>query len=122
MKRKIFNLIVIVLLCSCIVARIIVDNNNTKWIKGITILGFFISVFTLYFELYRQNKNNKRFAHFTGWFIIICIILLFLSVLIALRVIPTTNKFDDIIMIITLLISLPSVFYQQVLTNYFNKK
>ena len=122
MKQKIFNLIVIVLLLSCAFARLIVDNNNTKWIKGITILGFFISVFTLYFELYRQNKNNKRFAHFTGWFIIICIILLFLSVLISLRIIPTTNRFDDIVMIVTLLISLPSVFYQQELTNHFNRK
>lgn len=121
MKQRIYNLIVIVLLCSCIVARIIVDNNNTKWLKGITILGFFISVFTLYVELFQQNKNKKRFAFFSGCFVIINVIFLFLSVLIALSVIPTTNKFDDIIMIVTLLISLPSKFFQHELTIFFNK-
>ena len=98
--------IITVLIVLIIVRLLTTDTGGTKWIELINIAGLLIAIFallvigTIFFML-----------------IIVCII----GTLIFTRTITPSQRANDIIMLITLLVSLPSHFYVRLIKHYVSK-
>lgn len=108
MKNNIINLIIIVALLTLFVIRFFVEASAQAsiWIPFINFLGIPIAVFGLY------NRVRFRCGDVTrGIFVIIFCIVTILAVLILTNHLTLSPKSNDLILLVTLLISLPSDLY-----------
>ena len=112
MKNNIIHIIIIVALLTLCVIRFFVEDSaqTSTWIPFVNYLGIPIAAFGLY------NRVRFRCGNFTrGIFVIIFCILTILAVLILTNLLVLSAMVSDLILLVTLLISLPSDLYCKLL-------
>lgn len=116
--------IITVLIVLIIVRLLTTDTGGTKWIELINIAGLLIAIFALLNDVYLECKEYEKTPLVIGtiffMLIIVCIIGT-LGTLIFTRTITPSQRANDIIMLITLLVSLPSHFYVRLIKHYVSK-
>lgn len=124
MKKNVTNLIVIIVLIILIIVRAINndDSTNLDWISYINVIALFFSLISLYFMLFSKYKKKRKFVFFTGVCALFALGCIVFSVLLFVSVIRLDVKSNDIILLVTLLFSLPSDLYVNTLGKHiFNK-
>ena len=121
-KKSIIHIVILIFLITFLFVRITTNKINTDIIQAINFSGLALAWFSLYMDLHNENKGSKKFTFFTGIFIIVLTTLVVITTLISFSVISFSTKTDDCITILTLIITLPSKFYVQVISKkLFNK-
>lgn len=111
-NTRIYNELIIVALLSLIIIRIIIGESTEalQWISLVNYSGIPLSVFNLYVLTRRRISALKR-----GVFVIAIGLTISAGMLILTGIWKPTNLINDIILLVTLLISLPSHFYSSIL-------
>lgn len=104
MKKNIDSIIIIVVLLILIGIRI-ADCGNSAWISFVNFLGLPMALY----GLLKQLHNSTKFCR--GIVSLILIALIGFSVFLLTGVIVLTSQINDIILLVTLLITLPSNYY-----------
>ena len=121
-KNNLSYICLSVFLITFFIVRIATNNINTGIIQTVNFSGLTLALVSLYMDLHNENKGSKKFTFFTGVFVFVLVILVIVATLIFFSVISFSTKTDDCITILTLIITLPSKFYVQVISKkIFNK-
>ena len=113
--------IITVLIVLIIVRLLTTDTGGTKWIELINIAGLLIAIFALLNVVYLEFKEYEKTPLVIGTIFFMLIIVCIIGTLIFTRTITPSQRANDIIMLITLLVSLPSHFYVRLIKHYVSK-
>ena len=116
-KQNIQQISLISVLVALLVCRLFTNVINYSAIQTINFAGLVLAIISLYLELHRKYKNKRKFITFTGMFFIIFGFLVVFNVLLAFSIFVLSDKANDCIMLITLLLTLPIKFYTDVVFN-----
>lgn len=108
MKTHISSISIIVALLTLCVVRAFIDDlpQTSIWISFINFAGIPIATYGLYVRIHSYCNNAVK-----GIFVIIFCIMAIIGALILTNVAILSTKANDIILLVTLLISLPADFY-----------
>lgn len=120
MKKYIKDIVIIGILLTLVFFRAF--NNGGCWVSTINFIGLGIVVYDLYSEVCSRNNNNDKLNTLHGLAAIIAVIFAIFLVLIGFQKIHTNNTFDDIILLITLMVSIPKQFYCYGISKWLGKK
>ena len=123
-KHNFSLLAIAVILFALIVVRLILPEGSYSWINAVNYAGLviaIISLISLFFSMCNEYRQRKRFYPIAGIFAILIIVLIFIGILILTNIIVPNAKANDSIMLLTLLISLPSQLYVDLMGQYLKK-
>lgn len=110
-----------VILVTFIVVRLILPEGSYSWINAVNYAGLVIAIVSLFFSMCNEYRQMKRFYPIAGLFAILIIVLICIGILILTNIIVPVTKVNDSIMLLTLLISLPSQLYVDLMGEYLKK-
>lgn len=110
--------IVIVVLATLIVVRWILPEESHAWIDFINYAGLVIAVLSLFFDLYHAYQDCRKIYRVIGFFTIFLAALSIVGVLIFTDILVLDAKGNDIIMLVTLLVSLPAQLYVRLMGKH----
>ena len=110
-KNRILEIIVFFVLLTLIFVRFVISEDNNTWISLLNYLGLFIAVGSLFLTLCDEFSSREKFSVIAGGFLIVLIILAIIAGLIFAGIIELNTKWNDIILLLTLLASLPTRLY-----------
>ena len=115
MNRKISSIITIVAIITLCVVRIFFDASPQQsiWIPFINFLGIPIATISVFSQVFSKCSNMVK-----GIFLIGFIILTVIAILILTGVLILSPMINDLILLITLLITLPSDLYCNFLSKH----
>lgn len=116
-KEKILEVIEIALLLTLIVVRLFISSDENVWISVLNYFGLILAFSSLYLEVRTNCLTYKKFNFVTGIFVIGFIILSIFAGLILAEVITLSSRASDIIMLVTLLITLPMRLYKSIIAE-----
>ncbi len=96
------------------VVRIFLKEND-NWIEFINIAGLMIAFIDLYNNTKHSYSDAKNIDFCTGLFIIIICVLIVFEVTVLLEIININEKVSDLIMLLTIFISLPKPLYVRII-------
>ena len=121
MKQKILGICEVVLLVTLIVARLLISSEQNQWISLLNYCGFVIAFIALFLDIYNDFSTRRGFNTITGVFILTLVVLIAFAALILSGVIIISTKCSDVILLGTLLITLPTRFYKSLIGCAFSK-
>lgn len=95
-----------------IVVRIFIRSEKQGWINIVNYIGFLVSLWALFIRLRSVFAQKKQTNFIIGLFVLILFIALLFGVLFFTEIIPFSTKTNDIILLLTLLASLPTLMYE----------
>lgn len=110
-----------VILVTFIVVRLILPEGSYSWINAVNYAGLVIAIVSLFFSMCNEYRQMKRFYPIAGLFAILIIVLICIGILVLTNIIVPVTKANDSIMLLTLLISLPSQLYVDLMGEYLKK-
>jgi len=110
-KERIIDVVVITLIITLIVVRIFAPSDGGIWISFFNYISLVIAYVSVYLEIHSKSSTYEKFNVITGVFVIVLIGLVIFAGLIISEVIKLNAKTNDIILLITLLVTLPTRFY-----------
>lgn len=113
--------IIVVILITLIVIRLTLPEGSYPWINAINYMGFVVAIVSLFFTFHSKYGQYKKTYPIIGVFMLLSTILIIIGVLIFTNILVPTSKANDSIMLLTLLISLPSELYIQLIGQYVKK-
>lgn len=119
--KRIGKWCVFVVLFILLLGRIVVSDEQSKWIQGVGFIGVVVALVDLYANAYKQNSQKDKFKVISGLAIIIATILMFIAAGMIMNIIVLQSKGNDILTILSLLISLPSELYCDWIKKYVDK-
>ena len=116
-KRNICDILIIVVLLTLIIIRIVLHDKECSWINAINFAGIIIAYASLFIEIYSENKTLEKINFFVGISVLILIALAVVEVFVILNMIKISTLGNDLITLITLLISLPVKFQKKIIVS-----
>lgn len=116
-KQKIMEIVEIVLLLTLIGVRLVIESDDNTWISLLNYIGLLIAYVSLYLDISADCAKNKKFNAVTGWFVVLLGVLVFIGALILSEIIVLNTKMNDIILLVTLLVSLPTRLYKSIIVE-----
>jgi len=116
-KEKILEVIEIAVLLTLIVVRFFISSDENVWISVLNYVGLILAFSSLYLEIRTDCSTYKKFDFVTGVFVICFVVLSVFAGLILTEIITLSTKASDIIMLVTLLITLPMRFYKSIIAE-----
>ncbi len=110
-ERKVFEIVEVVILSTLLVVRLFSNSEENNWINLLNFIGLIVAFTSLYMSIRMECSVYKKFDIITGAFVLILIALTIVLSFILTGFISLNTKWNDIILIITLLISLPTKLY-----------
>lgn len=107
-------------LCLAIIffVRLFLNDEQSKWVQIISFLGVVIAIANLYNDIYTQNNGKDKFIIIKGAVVIISVGLIAILIGLFANLIVLDNKGNDILTILSLLISLPNDLYCNWIKKY----
>lgn len=119
-KKNIYDILIIAVLITLVIIRLFLRKNDCSWINAINFGGIIIAYASLYFEIFSACKKLEKINYYTGISVFILIVLVVIEVLVAFNIIKISSLGNDVITLITLLISLPAKFYKKLIAHMLN--
>ena len=116
-KRNICDILIIVVLLTLIIIRIVLHDKECSWINAINFAGIIIAYASLFIEIYSENKTLEKRKFFVGISVLLLIALAVVEVFVILNMIKISTLGNDLITLITLLISLPVKFQKKIIVS-----
>lgn len=113
-KKLIRDIVVAAVLITLIFARVILSEENCLWINAINFAGIIMACVSLYVDIFNECRKLEKINLFTGVCVCILAILVVVEVLVFLNIIKFSTRWNDVITLLVLLISLPSKLYTKV--------
>lgn len=110
-ERKVFEIVEVVILSTLLFVRIFVNSEENNWINLLNFISLIVSFVSLYMNIRTECSTYKKFDIITGIFALILIALAIVLSFILSGGISLNTKCNDIILIITLLLTLPTKLY-----------
>lgn len=120
-KYNIFHWGIIVFLLLLIFIRLFLPDGAYSWINLINYSGLLIAFVSLSFDICNSCNHSNNFFSLVTISTILFTILVIIGALIFTNILTPSSKTNDFIMLLTLLISLPSQFYIQLINFYLKK-
>lgn len=120
-KYNIFHWGIIVFLLLLIFIRLFLPDGAYSWINLINYSGLLIAFVSLIFDICNLCSHSNKFFSLVTISTILFTILVIIGALIFTNILTPSSKTNDFIMLLTLLISLPSQFYIQLINFYLKK-
>lgn len=111
-KDLIWSFLEFVVILALIVVRICIGSETQGWINIVNYSGLLVALWALFIRLRSIFSGKKQADFITGLFVIMLCIAFLLGVLFFTETIPFSTKTNDIILLLTLLISLPMQLYE----------
>ena len=112
---------IVVAILVLIFARSTATEESVNWINTVNYLGLLVAVVALFADAYAEYCDCKKACVLIGIFVLLLVPFVVGGVLIFTNIFKPTTKVNDIIMLVTLLISLPARFYVEILGYYMRK-
>lgn len=90
-------------------------NDNTIWISVINYIGLAIATFGTYSTIVPYYDGTRQKNMITGCFFLMLAIIVGIGVFVFTGIIIPNSKFNDLVLLITLIISLPVKFYKEII-------
>lgn len=116
--KKIGKWCIFVVLFLLLVGRNVIPDEQSKWIQGIGFIGVVVALVDLYSNTYKQNHQKDKFKVITGLAIIVATLLMIIAVGMVMNKIVLRSRGNDVLTILSLLISLPSELYCDWIKKY----
>lgn len=110
-ERKVFEIVEVVILSTLLFVRIFGNSEENNWINLLNFISLIVSFVSLYMNIRTECSTYKKFDIITGIFALILIALAIVLSFILSGGISLNTKCNDIILIITLLLTLPTKLY-----------
>lgn len=120
-ENKILEIIEFVVLITLILIRLVTKENDNVWISQLNYLGLVIAFSSFFVTLCDKFSAEKKFSVVAGIFVVILIPLAIIGGLILSNVITLNTKWNDIILLVTLLFSLPIRLYLDWISAFIKK-
>lgn len=120
-ENKILEIIEFVVLITLIFIRLVTKENDNIWISQLNYLGLVIAFSSFFVTLCDKFSAEKKFIVVAGIFVVLLIPLAIIGGLILSNVITLNTKWNDIILLATLLFSLPTRLYLDWISAFIKK-
>ena len=97
--------------------RVFVKTDNLEWINKVNYIGLFTALLALFLRLLGVFNGNKQVNFIIGSFVVILLISVFFGVMFFSGIIAFSAKTNNIILLLTLLVSLPMQLYEDFLVR-----
>lgn len=114
-KKNTINIVVLFILLVLIVVRVFISDKNCNWISAINFSGVLMAWCNIHFDVYSEFNSYEKIHFFTGVSCTVIVVLAIITVLVLLEIIDFSIKTNDIITLITLLISLPCELHKKII-------
>lgn len=121
MRNRLFSFLTVIALIALIIIRFYADDASA-WISCLNYIGLVIAVCGFLIEFASRYKKNKNANFIKGVLMIVIAIMIIIGCLIATGFIELSVLTNDEIMLWTLLISLPTNYYCELLDKIVNKQ
>lgn len=121
-KKNMINVAVVFVLLVLISIRLFISDENCNWISAINFSGILMAWANIHIDLYNELNNYEKIHFFTGISYFIIAILVIITILVLFGIISFTIRINDIITLITLLISLPCELHKKVLGSLIKRR
>lgn len=121
MKKRPLSFFLVITLWALIIIRLFVDDAN-GWISFLNYFGLVIATWSFLIEFSAQSQKNKATDFIKGVLILVIAVLVVFGCLIVTGVIKLCILVNDEILLLTLLISLPTNYYCELLAKLVNKQ
>lgn len=118
LNTNICSCAIVLILIALICVRLVTPNEENTWINIINYIGFLIAFFSLFFNSCTEYRKCRKVRVLAGTFVLILIPLVIVGVLIFTNIIVPDSRINDVIMLVTLLISLPAQFHIKLIGHY----
>ncbi len=120
MKDVIKNIVIIVILITFILIRVFI-NHIDKWIAIINYLGLIIVFANLYFEICQVNESKDKLNIIHGFALLSFIVFTVVFIFLMCDLIKLSSLLNDLILLFTLLISLPEKIYISFISRWLDE-
>lgn len=120
--RKVFEIVEIVVLSTLLLIRLLFDSEENNWVNLLNFASLVVAFVSLYINVRTECLQYKKFDSITGCFVLILVALMVVFSFILAGKIPLNTKCNDVILIITLLLTLPSKLYSCIIANIIKNK
>ena len=114
-KQRIIDFCEIVVIFVFVIIRIMSSYDGSVWINCLNFAGVILALYSLYADVYGEYSKYEKINIITGVFYVILVPLLVIAALIVAEILVPNTKCNDIILLVTLLISLPSRLYKDLI-------
>lgn len=111
-KELIWSCLEFLVIAVLIIIRVCIGPETQEWVNVVNYSGLFVAFWALFIRLRSVFSGKKQANFITGLFMILIGIVLFGGVLFFTEIIPFSAKTNDIILLLTLLVSLPIRLYE----------
>lgn len=116
-KTKILQIIEVVILFILIVVRLVITSEENAWISLLNYIGLILAVVSLYSDIRAACSHYRKFDFVTGVFVLCLLVLGVIAGLIFAEIIIVKTKGNDIILLLTLLTTLPMRLYESIIAD-----
>ena len=114
---RIIEIIEVFWLCTLLVVRLCVKSDQNNWITLLNVLGLIITCVSFWSNVYNRCSGYKKMNMVTGIFLVVLLFLTILAALVFAEIITLNTKCNDLILIVTLLLSLPVELLTSIIAN-----
>lgn len=119
--KKIGKWCVFVVLLALLIGRLFMSDEQSKWIQGIGFIGVIVALVDLYANAYKQNRKKDKFKIIIGLAVVVATILMVIAAGMIMDIIVLKSRGNDVLTILSLMISLPSELYCDWIKSYVDK-
>ena len=97
--------------------RIFIQSNQNTWIDLLNFIGLALAGWSLYIGIRSDCLKYKKFSLVTGFFVIVLLVWVIFFCFILVGKLSFSDRINDVILIITLLLTLPARLYKRVMVS-----
>lgn len=116
------NVAIVFVLLVLVCIRFFISDENCNWISAINFSGILMAWANIHIDLYTELNNCEKIHFFTGISYSIIAILVVITILVLFGIISFSIRTNDIITLITLLISLPCELHKKILGRFIKRR
>lgn len=116
-KELIWSCLEFFVITVLIIIRICIGPETQWWINVVNYCGLLVAHWALFIRLRSVFRGKKQANYIIGFFVVLLGGVLLFGVLFFTGIIPFSTKANDIILLLTLLISLPMQLYEHIFVS-----
>ena len=95
--------------------RVFVTAENWGWVSLVNYFGFLVALGSLFIRFYEVFRNKRQVNFVIGASIVVFLVAIGIGVLFLTEILKVTTKTNDIVLLLTLIVTLPVQLYEELL-------
>ena len=114
-RNNIWAVIEFFVILMLLLIRIFANAENWEWVNLVNYFGFLVALWALFIRLHGVCSNNRQVNFVIGVSVVIFLVAIGIGILFLTGIILVTAKTNDVILLLTLIFSLPVQLYEEIL-------